>query len=138
MEICCYFAFWSWRDDVTSTCMISLITVKSCRCTYLPNLVIKGVAEMGISILISIFIWMPWRKLNSPPWILKSGIPIYNFEVLDTAGRKMRRRKQAIAKRFAFHVNAVIANFIWEETGKKTNVSQQWYKLIKMKTWTII
>ena len=49
-----------------------------------------------------------------------------------------KKKTQAIAKRFAFHVNAVIANFIWEETGKITIVSQQWYKLIKMKTWTII
>ena len=47
------------------------------------------------------------------PRILKSGIPIYNFEVPDTADRKMRRiRTQAIGKRFAFRANAVIANFI--------------------------
>ena len=37
---------------------------------------------------------------------LKSGIPIYNSEVPDTAGREARRRTQAIAKRFAFHANA--------------------------------
>ena len=38
---------------------------------------------------------------------LKSGIPIYNPEVPDTAGRKTgRRRTQAIAKCFAFHANA--------------------------------
>ena len=39
---------------------------------------------------------------------LKSGIPIYNSEVLDTVGRKTRRRRrrtQVIAKCFAFHAN---------------------------------
>ena len=41
---------------------------------------------------------------------LKSGIPIYNSEVSDTVGIKTRKgkRTQAIAKRFAFHANAVI------------------------------
>ena len=38
---------------------------------------------------------------------LKSGIPIYNAEVTDTAGRKTRRRAKAIAKRFAFHAKAI-------------------------------
>ena len=39
--------------------------------------------------------------------LLKSGILIYNAEVQDTAGRKTRRRRrtQATAKRYAFHVN---------------------------------
>ena len=37
---------------------------------------------------------------------LKSGIPIYISEDPDTAGRKTRRRTQAIAKRFAFYANA--------------------------------
>ena len=40
---------------------------------------------------------------------LKSGIPIYNSEVPDTAGRNTRRRRrrtQAIAKRYASHANA--------------------------------
>ena len=37
---------------------------------------------------------------------LKSGIPIYNSEVSDKAGRETRRRKtQATAKRFAFYAN---------------------------------
>ena len=36
----------------------------------------------------------------------KSGIPIYNSEVPDTAGRKTRTRTLAIAKHFAFQVNA--------------------------------
>ena len=42
---------------------------------------------------------------------LKSGIPIYNSEVPDTAGKKMRRKRrraQAIAKGYAFHANLVI------------------------------
>ena len=41
----------------------------------------------------------------------KSGIPIYNSEVPDMADRKTRRRRrtQAIAKRFAFCANAIIA-----------------------------
>ena len=41
---------------------------------------------------------------------LKSGMPIHNSEVPDMAGRKTRRRRsrsQAIAKRYAFHVNAI-------------------------------
>ena len=41
---------------------------------------------------------------------LKSGIPIYNFEIPDTAGRKIRSRTQGIAKRFAFHANAISAS----------------------------
>ena len=42
---------------------------------------------------------------------LKSGIPTYNFQVLDTAGRKAtRRRLQAVEKRFAFHTNAINYN----------------------------
>ena len=40
---------------------------------------------------------------------LKSGIPIYNSDVPDTAGRETKRRKrtQAIVKCFAFHSNAI-------------------------------
>ena len=39
---------------------------------------------------------------------VKSGIPIYNSEVPDTADRKTRRRRtRAVAKRFAFHTNAI-------------------------------
>ena len=41
--------------------------------------------------------------------LLKSGIPIYNSEVPDTAGRKTtRRRTQAIVKRFSIYANAII------------------------------
>ena len=40
---------------------------------------------------------------------LKSGIPICHSEFPDTAGRKTRRRTQAITKRFAFHANAINA-----------------------------
>ena len=40
----------------------------------------------------------------------KSGIPIYNSEVMDTADRKARRKKKRtkpeIAKRYAFPVDA--------------------------------
>ena len=68
---------------------------------------------MKISIFISILTWIPWKKLNTPPRsailrdFLKSGTPLYNSEVPDTAGRKTRRRRtQAIAKRFAFYANA--------------------------------
>ena len=39
----------------------------------------------------------------------KSGIPIYISEVPDAAGRKTRRRAQAIAKRYAFHANAIFS-----------------------------
>ena len=39
----------------------------------------------------------------------KSEILIYNSQVLDTAGRKMRlsRKTQAIAKPYAFHASAI-------------------------------
>ena len=40
------------------------------------------------------------------PKYLKSGISIYNSEILDTACRKTRRRKQRISKCYAFHANA--------------------------------
>ena len=36
----------------------------------------------------------------------KSGIQIYNSEVLDRTGRKTRRRTLAMKKRFEFHANA--------------------------------
>ena len=40
---------------------------------------------------------------------LKSGIPIYNTVVQDTAGKKKKTiRTQAIAKCFAFYANAII------------------------------
>ena len=44
---------------------------------------------------------------------LKSGIPIYNFEVVDTTGRETRKRRrgrrrtQTISKRHAFQANAI-------------------------------
>ena len=38
---------------------------------------------------------------------LKSGIPIYNSEIPDTAGRQTRKRTQAIANRFLLHANAI-------------------------------
>ena len=53
--------------------------------------------EMEIAIVISILTWKTWKKLNSTPRSAiiarssKSGIPIYNSEVPNTAGRKMRR-----------------------------------------------
>ena len=37
---------------------------------------------------------------------LKSGIPIFNVKVPDKAGKKTRRRTQAIANRYAYHTNA--------------------------------
>ena len=56
---------------------------------------IVGLIEMEISVLTSILILIPWKRLkNSPP---QSGIPIYNSEVSDTADRKTIRRTQAIA-----------------------------------------
>ena len=65
---------------------------------------IVGLIEMEISVLTSILILIPWKRLkNSPP---QSGIPIYNSEVSDTADRKTRRRTQAITKCYAFHANA--------------------------------
>ena len=100
-----YSVTWFWRDFVTSTCFISLIWVYSCRCTYLPKLVVISLIEMEIAIVISILTWKTWKKLNSTPRSTiiarssKSGIPIYNSEVPNTAGRKMRRT-QANCKEF--------------------------------------
>ena len=57
---------------------------------------------------------------------LKSGIPICNFEVLGTAGRKMKRRRstQAIAKRFVFHADAIKLQKLLrlESSGKTIHV----------------
>ena len=71
VEICFQFVTWSWRDDVTSTCLISLIWLNCSRCTCLPNLVVIGLIEMEISILISIFAWRTWKNLAyclDPPY----------------------------------------------------------------------
>ena len=75
----------------------------------------------SIEVLISIRTWIPWKSLNSPPWscripkYLKSGIPIYNSEIPDTAGRKTRRRRkrrtQAISKCYVFHADAKTLTF---------------------------
>ena len=44
----------------------------------------------------------------------KSGMPIYNSKVPDTTGRKTRKRRrgkrEAIAKCYAFHANAIIVD----------------------------
>ena len=46
-------------------------------------------------------------SIHNTARFLKSGIPIYNSEVPDTAGRKTTRRiTQAIEKRLVFHANA--------------------------------
>ena len=70
---------------------------------------------MEISILISSLTWIPLKKLTASIHhvgrFLKLGLPIYNSEVPDTAGRKTIRRKRrrtlAIAKRYAFHADAI-------------------------------
>ena len=70
------------------------------------NVVIVGLIETKISILRSI---LACASIRHTVRFLILGIPIYNSEVPDTAGRKMRRRKRrekAIAKRFAFHENS--------------------------------
>ena len=47
-------------------------------------------------------------SINHIARFLKSGIPIYNSEVPDTAGKKTtRRRTKTIENRFAFHANAI-------------------------------
>ena len=56
---------WSWRYYITSTSLISLIWVKSCKFTCLLNLVTIDLIEMEISILISNLTWTSWKKLNS-------------------------------------------------------------------------
>ena len=45
---------------------------------------------------------------------LKSAIPTYNSEVPDTTDRKTRRRRQAIAKCFAFHANAIRFRMVYK------------------------
>ena len=102
---------WPWLDGVTSICLINLISLNYCRYVCLPNLVVIGLIETEISILRSILTWIPYKKLSSIHHIarfLKSGIPIYNSEVLDRVGRNTRRRRtQAVAKLFVFHANAI-------------------------------
>ena len=67
--------------------------------------------------------WEKAELTTSPRYIaifLKSGIPIYNSKVKDTASRKTRRRRtQAIAKRYAFHANA--KNMVNAVVGTFTN-----------------
>ena len=45
----------------------------------------------------------------------KSGMPTYNSEVPGTAGRKTRRRKQATAKRCAFHADVTNTFVSWDQ-----------------------
>ena len=54
---------------------------------------------------------------------LKLGIPIYNSEIPDTAGRRARRTTQTTAKRYAFHENA------------KKNTNRKIYFLIRFSSW---
>ena len=71
-----------------------------------------GLLEMKIPIFISIIItWMPQKNLMSSLSLAqdierfsKSGILIYNSEVPEMAGRKMRRVTQTIAKRYPLSV----------------------------------
>ena len=62
---------------------------------------------------------------------LKSGKPIYNSEVPDTAGRKTtsRRKTQAIAKRFAFLANTMSLNTVNESLTKMLNNNESKNKL---------
>ena len=62
---------------------------------------------MAITILISIFTWISWKKKSPPRPAIWQGIPICNSKVPDTAGRKTRKRRtRAIAIRYAFHKKA--------------------------------
>ena len=96
-DIMLLFATWSWRYDVTSTCLINLIWVKSRRCTCLPNLVIIGLMEIwDINSLINCYMdFLKTAELTificHIARFLKSRIPIYNSKVLETTGRKTRR-----------------------------------------------
>ena len=55
----------------SSNYLISLIWIKSCRYSCLPNFVIIGLIDMAMSILISTLTWKSWKKLNS---LLQSAI----------------------------------------------------------------
>ena len=75
-------------------------------------MVVIGLLEMKIPIFISIIItWIPQKNLMSSLSLAqdierfsKSGILIYNSEVPEMAGRKMRRVTQTIAKRYPLSV----------------------------------
>ena len=54
-----------WRNNITSTCLVSLFWVKSSRCTWLPTLVVIGLIEIEISVLASTLTWIPRKKQNS-------------------------------------------------------------------------
>ena len=119
VEICFQFVTWSWRNEVTSTSFICLIWSKSCRFTCLPNLVVTGL--MSINQFLCQFLHgypgISWTQasMRHTARSLKLGILVYNSEDLDTAGWKTRkrRRRQAIAKRFAFHANAIKIHIIY-------------------------
>ena len=67
---------------------------------------------------------------------LESGLPIYNSEVPDTAGRKTRRRRRthAIAKLYAFHANAI--NLLVEiEKSIAADVTNSLNILLTEMTW---
>ena len=73
------------------------------------NMVLKKCRYQFLYQLLHQYIGKRWTHHLEPPYceILRSGIPIYNSKVPDTAARKTRRRTQAITYRFAFHTNAI-------------------------------
>ena len=107
-----------WRDDATNT-LFNLICVNSSRCTSFSNLLVIGFLEMGVSIVMSILTWIPLEKAELTTLIChfeRSGIRNTNFKMRNTdlqfrspatARGKIRRRRKIIAKRYAFHANAI-------------------------------
>ena len=75
---------WFWRDDITSTYLITFTEVNFSICTSLPNSVVIGVIVIEISILTPIVTWIPQKKVELTASIRhierfsKPGIPIYN------------------------------------------------------------
>ena len=92
-----FFATSCWRDYVTSTCFVSLISCKSSKWICLSNLVVIGFMEMHISIIISMLAWMPRKTYCHTERFSKLGILIWNSEVPE----KMSRRIQAISRRYS-------------------------------------
>ena len=85
--------------------LISFIWVSSPRCTCFPNLVVRGLMEIAISILILVLTWIRWKKFfqirNTDLQFRSSGDGWQKNE-------KKKENSTGNCKAFAFHVNAIM------------------------------
>ena len=122
---------WSWREILIQTLWMHLLAKFDDR-SYRNGGIISYInsymetAELTASI----------RRIVR---CLKSRICIYNSEILDTAGRKTRRRRktQAIAKCFAFYANAKICLTIVQTFAELFSVNLFKQILLNVKTFCV-